>query len=175
MAEQKPSYEEQKDLVMRNLSALDKFYFASLSKSPEHGREGQIDGLYVALTGIDGNSIKHGLKRQGLTNILNGDGLNARYDLSNEIAMGARIYEESLDLLKAKDLAAYIQARLGVDIEARSDKTLAELKEGSDEEKAYADYLLGQERNTIMRTMVPVAYQERAKDLNEVFNKRYPK
>lgn len=170
--EREPSYEERAAVALRNLGDFERHYFASLMKSGEHGKAGQVDGLYAMLS--DPGRLISDLRRQGLENIEQGNGLE--FQLSREIPKGARVFIESLSSLKTSDIIPYIKERLDVDIEERySDKMLAELSQGSDEEKAYMNLLLSQTRNAVMAKMVPLAYKERAREENARYISRYPR
>lgn len=180
--EKKPTYEEMAPLHSRNLEGFEELYFAAVMKRGEHGKEGMRDGLYASLfslrekIGLEG--ILGGLETQALQNIKGGEGLNGEISLSTIIANGASTFHHSLIALKSKDVLPYIRERLnGVDVAEEKDfaeKTLAELSKGNDREKAYALYLRTQANNAVMARVTPLAYQEKARRMNEEYTRQNP-
>ncbi len=177
---QEPKYEDMLAMLKQNYENFKYFYYAALSKSGEHGKEGAKDGLYVSLEGlrkIGLEGILGGLETQAIQSIENGDGLNADLSLSKIISQNAGIFSETIrDYLRAKDLIQYIEKGFGKEIakeKAYENKTIKQLtsKEASDSEKIYGNHLISQLRNSVMKEMTPIAHEARAEREDEKYTR----
>lgn len=161
--DKKPTYEETAEQARKNLNDFEAFYYASLAKQPEHGKEGARDSAYIALSQLDGDKIKSDLESMVESSIESGDGVEATFSLRDKIGKGAQNFIQALLMLKPKEINEYIKDRLGVEIPMTYDKVFAELIHSEDEtEKEYASYMLGQVRNAAMAKFASEAYKIRA-------------
>jgi hypothetical protein len=150
------------------------WYFASLAQAPENGIEGKRDGFYVVRSKLDGGDILARLDAQIEANISRGSGLEARFDLGNEIISGTQTFMQSLVNLRPSDIIQYIEGLSKVKVTNEEDfeeKSLAELSNGSDQEKDYAEYLTKRVKNAVMEKNLPLAYQIRAQINNSSYKK----
>jgi len=179
---QEVKYEDMVKTYQDNLETFGHFYYASLMKSGEYGKEGLVDGLNATLVGLKDKigleGILNGLETQAMQSIEEGNGVNAQLNLAEIIKNNAQAYIESAVLLKINDLTPYIKERLGKDVEIVSEgkyqnKRLGELldKKASKEEQNYGIYLLSQLRNSVMAEMTPLSYQERARKTTEAYKR----
>lgn len=174
-------YESVRPILQANLDNFETFYFNSLMKTGEHGKEGRIDGLYASICGLRNiglEGILGGLEAQGIQSIDEGD--SPQFNLGAVVENNSKVFFDSVFNLKIKDVISYIQGRINTEEEdseayikitkEHEDKSLRELfhKEGkSDEEikkhKAYGNYILSEVRNAVLAKVTPIVYQERAK------------
>ena len=166
-------YEDKLKLIYQpNMDKFESFYFASLMKRGEHGKEGQEDGLYAALWGLREKvgleGILGGLENEGLKSISSGNGLNAQFNFANIISETANIYSETVLNLKVKDILPYIGERLKgaklIEEKAYKDKQLKDLvdKKAGKREQAYGVYLMNQLNNAVISKITPLVFIERA-------------
>ena len=181
---QEPKYEDVVEIMKKNIDKFESFYYASLSKQPERGTEGAKDGLYAALWGLREKvgleGILRGLESEAISNINNGNGLTGNFNLTNFISNASETFIRSMFKLKASDVVNYIKkSRLKIYLieeidlieeKEYKDKILGDLLESkNNNEKQYGNYLASRIENAVMAKMTPLAYNERVKRINEVY------
>jgi hypothetical protein len=174
-------YEDSVKIFKENLDKYASQFYASLMKTGEYGKQGQVNGLFTSLYGLKEKGGLEGmldrLKGQALQSIQGGDGLNAKIDLSEIIENSAKVFLESYQNLKPEDLKEYLKVLKDVEVPIRGTRTIAEIakdKNASEEEKAYAGHLMYLGQSAALYDGNRIAVSEQVKEVNAAFMAKYP-
>lgn len=178
-----PKYKDVAADMRKNMAANENMFYADLM-SRGNGQEGQRNGLTAAFLsfrkmGLEG--MLSTLEAKAERSIANEKGITgARFDVEEQIQMGAQTFQQSYLSLKPADIAAYIKDAAGIDIEVRGEATMAELdakieaKEASKEEMVYFNYIIGQMQYAVMAKCAKAVYSERANRDTRNFSEAFP-
>ncbi|MCX6750965.1 MAG: hypothetical protein NTZ83_05885 [Candidatus Pacearchaeota archaeon] len=179
--EPEAKYEDKVATFKENLNRYTSQFYASLMKSGDYGKQGQVNGLFTSLYGLKEKGGLEGmfdrLKGQALQSIQNGDGLNAKLDLADIIENSAKVFLESYQNLKPQDLKDYLGVLEGVEVPIRGTRTIREISEdkhATEEEKGYAAHLMNMGMNAALYEGNKIAISEQAKEQNAAFMAKYP-